>query len=213
MLGQTSPALAQQVAVNALAASMEGRAIARPNRSHAAGSESGNCCFNGGPSNCSAKLPPGMTVLGCIRSLQWRAEQLLGQTLRLRSTSSTATYLASMEGRAIARPNGAAQMSKPEVQDPARFNGGPSNCLAKPDRPVGGVGRPVLASMEGRAIARPNWRARRVGGDRRLASMEGRAIARPNPSVCSLPRANFSSLQWRAEQLLGQTPAVSSSAA
>ena len=63
-----------------------------------------------------------------------------------------------------------------------------------------------LASMEGRAIARPN---RPIGGDRGTvagkASMEGRAIARPNQGAHRCPAALNSGLQWRAEQSLGQT--------
>ena len=64
--------------------------------------------------------------------------------------------IASMEGRAIARPD-----------------------TVIGDREHGGQ----VASMEGRAIARPD-----VGdgldrpGHRRCASMEGRAIARPDPA-------------------------------
>ena len=85
--------------------------------------------------------------------LQWRAEQLLGQTrchrnrrrpgrgasmegraiarpnLRL-SDWWAPQDIASMEGRAIARPN-RVDVSHPEHSS-ACFNGGPSNCSAKP---------------------------------------------------------------------------------
>ena len=62
-----------------------------------------------------------------------------------------------------------------------RFNGGPSNCSAKP-------------------LAVPHSQARC-----RYASMEGRAIARPNPHEQSQTCGPGWLLQWRAEQLLGQT--------
>ena len=142
---------------------------------------------------------------------------MLGQTIE---TAETTTYaeLASMEGRAIARPNlveaGRGAMLA------AGFNGGPSNCSAKPVRGAGAGPRHHGASMEGRAIARPNRLPRLCGrAPRRTASMEGRAIARPNsrlwwnrrfnggPSNClaNPPAGRSSVLQWRAEQLLGQT--------
>ena len=134
-------------------ASMEGRAIARPNR----------VCF---------RMEPRWAPM-----LQWRAGQLPGQTGRLGCGSGSAARC---------------------------FNGGPGNCPAKlvcirwrkdladllqwragqlPGQTVhetevdGGVD---LASMEGRAIARPNLVAGDELDDRPAASMEGRAIARPN---------------------------------
>ena len=67
-------------------ASMEGRAIARPNRSPTHRARSSLPSFNGGPSNCSAKLGLGAVVPTGIDLLQWRAEQLLGQTSRARSS-------------------------------------------------------------------------------------------------------------------------------
>ena len=87
-------------------ASMEGRAIARPNTT------------TGGHDWRDVLL------------LQWRAGQLPGQTrLRGDMTGGTCSY----------------------------FNGGPGNCPAKPLDIAVGPHAPG-ASMEGRAIARPNRR-------------------------------------------------------
>ena len=115
--------------------------------------------------------------------------------------SPTSSY-ASMEGRAIARPN---VSTRRPGRRRCRFNGGPGNCPAKPmhSSPVWWIARMLqwragqlpgqttviaaikalrkVASMEGRAIARPNWAAVPVGRVGAVASMEGRAIARPNP--------------------------------
>ena len=175
------------------AASMEGRAIARPN--------------------------------AWSFELQWRAGQLPGQTSpkASRRADRSESAAASMEGRAIARPN-AWDDSDPDAAN-CRFNGGPGNCPAKRqavaspdpgDWPTGFNGGPgncpakrrragtMVASMEGRAIARPNpdhGVAPRVID---AASMEGRAIARPNAAASkSTPAVPV--LQWRAGQLPGQT--------
>ena len=79
-----------------------------------------------------------------------------GQTSQCRSRCRPPSFAASMEGRAIARPN-----------------------LLPAQELAGGD----VASMEGRAIARPNLLPAQelAGGD--VASMEGRAIARPNKSL------------------------------
>ena len=256
-------------------ASMEGRAIARPNRHQPEALPVRQTRFNGGPSNCPAKPRPAdkadqsnrasmegraiarpnalsqMMIFLWAGTLQWRAEQLPGQTRRLRlpgradhsgfnggpsncpakpgphGARRAREVPASMEGRAIARPNivdapnlnsvhslqwraeqlpgqtRAAQWRSPSLW--AGFNGGPSNCPAKPSL-LAGVDAVITASMEGRAIARPNvgralpkvlaklvlqWRAEQLPGqtpsrhlarrDADRASMEGRAIARPNP--------------------------------
>ena len=86
---------------------------------------------------------------------------------------------------------------------PAGFNGGPSNCPAKPTHETAAERTASWASMEGRAIARPNRRPRRSPHRRAVASMEGRAIARPNAAMGS-PLTRIHPLQWRAEQLPGQ---------
>ena len=127
---------------------------------------------------------PGQTtknldIIAGVQLLQWRAEQLPGQTSTL-----------------VAAPR----------RRMDRFNGGPSNCPAKlpvPGRPPSVVD---CASMEGRAIARPNVEV--LLSDllvQEVASMEGRAIARPNMMASRDPAMSKSSLQWRAEQLPGQT--------
>ena len=236
--------------ITSLGASMEGRAIARPNEPAAT-----HNCFSSS-------------------ALQWRAGQLPGQT-GVASASCKPGPRASMEGRAIARPNKAGGVFGPQQalasmegraiarpnwmtvpgtgfrfsgfnggpgNCPAKptiwssvptwchgFNGGPGNCPAKrlPDGLRAGAG--LAASMEGRAIARPNCavggcRVSRLGasmegraiarpnmcscGETRgagAASMEGRAIARPNPSVDPLGMRCSIKLQWRAGQLPGQT--------
>ena len=134
--------------------------------------------FNGGPGNCPAELGAFTRARGTPLALQWRAGQLPGRTGRIHSSTGNAAS-ASMEGRAIARPN---------HEDPVRgrhrgsgFNGGPGNCPA--ERAGFGPCDPSLrnASMEGRAIARPNVDDQTTGvTEDPVASMEGRAIARPN---------------------------------
>ena len=216
-------------------ASMEGRAIARPNRrSLMAGRGARPQRFNGGPGNCPAK----------------RVNHGHGAVI-------WGSAMASMEGRAIARPK-LVRVST-SIRRRTSFNGGPGNCPAKPGAPctpfyrcyvdslqwragqlpgqTGVRGRSDIvvvadppASMEGRAIARPNdqstpWEpqvpdasmegraiARPNRGERHRrsladadASMEGRAIARPNPSASPLRLRRPKRLQWRAGQLPGQT--------
>ena len=138
--------------------------------------------------------------------LQWRAEQLPGQTAHRYGHYGLA-WLPSMEGRAIARPN--KTHTAPHHRRTQTFNGGPSNCPAKH---VGGLSltdRSAVPSMEGRAIARPNaTRRSSTTTSVRSPSMEGRAIARPNILVDEAGVWLPSDLQWRAEQLPGQTSAT-----
>ena len=182
-------------------ASMEGRAIARPNAA--------------------------MTLLEHgSRGLQWRAEQLPGQT-RIFATESPSTPMP-LQWRAEQLPGQTAATGFPQRRRWC-FNGGPSNCPAKPARPDHAGGPELLASMEGRAIARPNWatwreqpcqrplqwRAEQLPGQTGIqrcghcrqdgASMEGRAIARPNRTINPWWCKCAQLLQWRAEQLPGQT--------
>ena len=147
------------------AASMEGRAIARPNWSSGTDIDDYNrshARFNGGPSNRSAK--------------QYRTNR----------PDQRRRYLAaSMEGRAIARPN---------VRDRQRPAGrSPSNMLQWRAEQSLGQTRSRVGSIPRSPIG---------------ASMEGRAIARPNTACSSAAGsvAGSSLLQWRAEQSLGQTP-------
>ena len=151
-------------------ASMEGRAIARPNVLRWWLRPTPDRCtpgFNGGPGNCPAK--------------PFR--------LPRQGPASPESHLASMEGRAIARPNPTPSVSAAWYNDVAdvSFNGGPGNCPAKLPKIVVSATKALMgsASMEGRAIARPNrtYRQLFLPADRHAASMEGRAIARPN-STC-----------------------------
>ena len=68
---------------------------------------------------------------------------------------------ASMEGRAIARPNSGRSLGA--SQSMPRFNGGPGNCPAKQLDPRPNDEMSMDASMEGRAIARPNRSSDLVG--------------------------------------------------
>ena len=225
LLGQTI-ALVPSCAA-AIKASMEGRAIARPNSgtptaigsgtisfnggpSNCSAKRATNCRrrsprsrFNGGPSNCSAKPRPGGAAPTGSAELQWRAEQLLGQTgpTGWGATEADAVLqwraeqLLGQTGKAICLFRGCLRS----------FNGGPSNCSAKPGsgprwRPgscTGFNGGPSNCSAKPDPVRHGLQR-------RRAASMEGRAIARPNTRPKS-GRQPTTSLQWRAEQLLGQT--------
>ena len=113
------PASSPLAAPRFVSPSMEGRAIARPN-----------------PGGCGCRAP-------CRCGLQWRAGQLPGQTTHGRRNGGqlpgqTAfirprTVTPSMEGRAIARPNGQSCQTIWSLTNVRR-----------------------MPSMEGRAIARPN---------------------------------------------------------
>ena len=134
---------------------------------------------------------------------------------------------ASMEGRTIVRPN--CSISNGSSRRARRFNGGPDNCPAKPQRPRRRGDDDQGASMEGRTIVRPNPSPGPLRRRSRPASMEGRTIVRPNrprrrrccgsgarfnggPDNCPAKRSGrrpplmtTASLQWRAGQLSGQT--------
>ena len=211
-------------------ASMEGRAIARPNHTRPLRSRLSSRL------QWRAEQLPGQTsachpTFAVDLSLQWRAEQLPGQT-KLKRLEHLANKIASMEGRAIARPNvrrgdrrapcvcwlqwRAEQLPGqtrgcPQVRGmvPPRFNGGPSNCPAKQERHTFKLALVADASMEGRAIARPNHHIAADGAPCRDASMEGRAIARPNAMLPMSTCPAVKKLQWRAEQLPGQTGTAS----
>ena len=184
--------------------------------------------FNGGPGNCPAKprcLDHSTGSAG--RALQWRAGQLPGQTRRRCSRGVGAVGLdASMEGRAIARPNTLpARTGHQRRQRSLQWRAG--QLPGQTSSHVWIICRAglVQASMEGRAIARPNpparppdaaglalqWRAGQLPGQtsttvdsRQAASMEGRAIAGQTPTS-SPSLSSVTTLQWRAGQLPGQT--------
>ena len=120
-------------------ASMEGRAIARPNK----------------------PIEPDDTNLAS--PLQWRAGQLPGQT-REGLAGHPFNILASMEGRAIARPNRPKVTAFVEIQRlrSLQWRAGQLPGQTAP-RVHLGVERKAFASMEGRAIARPNRSSDLVG--------------------------------------------------
>ena len=186
-------------------ASMEGRAIARPNRVMLR--------YRGRP------------WLQRIVSLQWRAEQLPGQTsnVSLHKACGRAVEDASMEGRAIARPNMDSEPHQLLSDHQLRLASMEGRAIARPNMSGSSstprLGRPKGASMEGRAIARPNRASFRTddkstpgpsfnGGPSNCpakpiqrpdagtrpngASMEGRAIARPNTAspVATVPETS-----------------------
>ena len=136
--------------------------------------------FNGGPGNCPAE-PRSMATFDTEgMSLQWRAGQLPGRT-------------------------GCGSRRRGRGGRP--FNGGPGNCPAEPSSTAAASNPNRLLqwragqlpgrtaphrdlhrlqdgpSMEGRAIARPNYDHVAVRQPAVGPSMEGRAIARPNRSL------------------------------
>ena len=160
-------------------ASMEGRAIARPN-------------VTGSTYNDTAAF-----------ALQWRAGQLPGRTRC--ASAPTGRPACCFNGGPGNCPAEQSRGGVSQRVSQTRFNGGPGNCPAEP-RGLGRVGGAFQASMEGRAIARPNRpRPREAVHAARPASMEGRAIARPNPPQPLAPPWPRDSLQWRAGQLPGRT--------
>ena len=185
------------------AASMEGRAIARPNRRTAAHRQRGHLASMEGR---AIARPNGVDGRGCVHVidwLQWRAGQLPGQTGLVgdRGPPSPRRF----NGGPGNCPAKLARDSPRACRWSGRFNGGPGNCPAKRSAPASWSSPRSSASMEGRAIARPNRRAGVQRPAERGASMEGRAIARPN---CPGPTHEGDltvALQWRAGQLPGQT--------
>ena len=114
-----------------------------------------------------------------VVTLQWRAGQLPGRTSWLLFPNASRSITLQWRAGQLPGRTGPAPMVRRHRQ--RRFNGGPGNCPAEPQPAGRGCVPPSRASMEGRAIARPNVIVHvdgtRSGG---WASMEGRAIARPN---------------------------------
>ena len=148
------------------------------------------CGFNGGPSNCPAKrftVEGRVDEHGAVRPilpLQWRAEQLPGQTLavsklhRGRMDARRAVCFNGGPSNCPAKP-GAYQRRRASLGAPrTSFNGGPSNCPAK---------RHDTQPSRADAIARPNLSGGPLAAPE--ASMEGRAIARPNRSIIGPARS------------------------
>ena len=201
--------------LEAAPASMEGRAIARPNDVNPAVIAE-TARFNGGPGNCPAKL--GGVGGGCRRELllQWRAGQLPGQTAPRAAVLLThANSFNGGPGNCPAKPR-RLPTAMGSTAVPASFNGGPGNCPAKRKH----VRRTVTRTQPGFNGGPGNCPAKHIvppktarpGRQVAVASMEGRAIARPNPVVPSRWSAcriapDLAGLQWRAGQLPGQTTA------
>ena len=155
--------------------SMEGRAIARPNRTPSPLACRSASAFNGGPGNCPAK-----------------------HSRHCASRSKIAAFNGG-PGNCPAKPRRSRQ-PPPRFE---AFNGGPGNCPAKRGDEME-TARRLIPSMEGRAIARPNtcgmchadstpslqWRAGQLPGQ---------------TSISPLRTMTRSGLQWRAGQLPGQT--------
>ena len=121
--------------------------------------------------NCSRYLPGW---------LQWRAGQLPGQTARLRRASTRSPTTASMEGRAIARPNVSTTF-------------------------VGAAGVPCSA-LQWRAGQLPGQTGRPTVQRRpRVASLQWRAGQLPGQTGMEPDLCDYIALQWRAGQLPGQT--------
>ena len=207
--------------------SMEGRAIARPNAEKLTLVSLTSPTFNGGPSNCSAKRDSPL-----VRRRRSWTPSMEGRAIARPNYASPSSLLhdldslPSMEGRAIARPNADGEGGGVDASPPSMEG----RAIARPNRRVH-HGRVLVRgpSMEGRAIARPNRPLPGPNGRGSLTfnggpsncsaklellgpkpaaaqpSMEGRAIARPNRGHVGKCRTVVAGLQWRAEQLLGQT--------
>ena len=129
-------------------ASMEGRAIARPNLLGQPARRAGD--VNGGPGNCPAKPPMGHGPHGIADGFNGGPGNCPAKLARQAGVMTPPSSL--MEGRAIARP-----LNLPRMTLSSRcFNGGPGNCPAKPAAAAFNDQSEHFASMEGRAIARPN---------------------------------------------------------
>ena len=219
MPGQTGRT-ADEVA-DAMRASMEGRAIARPNDGRGSRGALRLVRFNGGPGNCPAKqgwAAPGKRSR--FTWLQWRAGQLPGQTTDANSTWVSSESLQWRAGQLPGQTT-ATWLSGNPMTNLLQWRAGQLPGQTRVAAKVLGWTR--LASMEGRAIARPNcgghvgagvlrslqWRAGQLPGqtmtrmalfgDSEAASMEGRAIARPNlASPAGIRNAWTASMEGRA---------------
>ena len=233
-------------------ASMEGRAIARPNSPSyglqsygvARASMEGRAIARPNPADLASQ---GLLV----PVLQWRAGQLPGQTwvthrdqlvkqsgfnggpgncpAKLRIVSCSCGQHPRFNG---GPGNCPAKLSPPhgQTRPMTRFNGGPGNCPAKLSPTEYAFNLALTASMEGRAIARPNldpaalglkdsrlqWRAGQLPGQTAAGSKLTPVVRKSfngGPGNCPAklpwglrPIQQMQGLQWRAGQLPGQTP-------
>ena len=133
---------------------------------------------NGGPGNCPALQQLRVELATVVVCLQWGTGQVSGRTV-LGHSAPGIHVDPSMEGRAIARPNG-------------------------PQEQIDRLG--VVPSMEGRAIARPNHRVPVAGGAASDPSMEGRAIARPNSNAAAfVASVDAASMEGRAKATMSRS--------
>ena len=186
--------------------SMEGRTIARPDRSPRPGRRPARQAFNGGPDNCPAR-PVSVTL--CRR----RSASFNGgpdncparQVICTRCVYITSSFNGGPDN-CPARPVWPCVVVRAGI--PA-FNGGPDNCPARHDRPSGPPHRDNGPSMEGRTIARPDSTGDSITMPR-VTTLQWRAGQLPGQtSAHSATHATPTAvLQWRAGQLPGQTPTV-----
>ena len=164
---------------------------------------SGGTRFNGGPGNCPAEHAGDGRC-----DAAWERASMEGRAIARPNPADgphqRRVPTASMEGRAIARPNMAVRLHDDSVVT-LQWRAGqlPGRTRDVPDMDRGAL----HASMEGRAIARPNRHVLELMGGLTVASMEGRAIARPNLAAAAELAGWVTPLQWRAGQLPGRTPA------
>ena len=126
-------------------ASMEGRAIARPNLRSQRTALQCVAGFNGGPGNCPAKLQVPGVADSTSQVLQWRAGQLPGQTCRRRRTSRTGSRCFNGgPGNCPAKPP---RVWNQRLISDLSFNGGPGNCPAKLLVRFGGSDLPVCGRL------------------------------------------------------------------
>ena len=156
---------------------MEGRTIARPNRRHR---PAPHPRIPASMEGRTIARPNKAVIDGYAddRLLQWRAGQLPGQTS---AVSITAASWTSLQWRAGQLPGQTLRAAAPDPADVLASMEG--RTIARPNR--GGDDRRARvrgASMEGRTIARPNVELQRIPVPVLQASMEGRTIARPNPA-------------------------------
>ncbi len=160
--------------------SMEGRAIARPNRGW-------------------QKI---VTIKRHWPSMEGRA---IARPNVIGGLAGLAVRDPSMEGRAIARPNPAERTFWASMLTPLQWRAGQLPGQTCPARSRGtGPAHPLqwrAGQLPGQTSHIPDHYC--LGA---RPSMEGRAIARPNLTMMGCDDEASPSLQWRAGQLPGQTP-------
>ena len=206
-------------------ASMEGRAIVRPNSTLSVTCGWCRARFNGGPGNCPAEPCRRFRSRRRRSGFNGGPGNCPAERRSSRRLSAQSPCFNGGPGNCPAE----LRRGRPGRPQRERFNGGPGNCPAEPQQRQNERLRLVLASMEGRAIVRPNRPAEGRLNQQitasmegraivrpnqlyllwvrgvRLASMEGRAIVRPNIIAAMQTYTGKMTLQWRAGQLSGRT--------